>query len=131
MVQQFLVEVLVVRKSAIAAIFVTAIVLSIASTGHACEDSVSLLAAYGLDSFIGCAIGLLVNAVLIARWRARPSKGAGLSLIACMRLVLIVLERQQLRATMSCVPSTSARPGVFGDHYAGSPAGEPISRNAF
>lgn len=57
---QFCVEILVTRNYAFAVVFVTSIALLIASGGQRVVDPGALLWARGLDTAIGCAIGLLV-----------------------------------------------------------------------
>ncbi|MDR5752457.1 MULTISPECIES: FUSC family protein [unclassified Caballeronia] len=61
---QFLVEILVTRNYALAVVFVTAIALVIASGGQAGSDEGTLLVARGIDTTVGCAIGLLVYAFI-------------------------------------------------------------------
>ncbi|MBC8639487.1 FUSC family protein [Caballeronia sp. EK] len=92
MALQFIVELLVVRKYAFAVIFVTAIALTIATGGHAIKNPEALLIARGVDTLVGCAVGLLVCAASNIGGRTRSSLAAMLSLIACMRPVLGYLQ---------------------------------------
>lgn len=64
---QFLVEMLVTRAYAVAVIFVTAIALIIASGGHPVADPAGLLWARGVDTVIGCVVGLMVLLVVTPR----------------------------------------------------------------
>lgn len=57
---QFCVEMLVTRNYAFAVVFVTSIALLIASGGQSVAEPGTLLLARGLDTAIGCGIGLLV-----------------------------------------------------------------------
>jgi uncharacterized membrane protein YccC len=57
---QFLVEMLVTRNYAFAVVFVTSIALLIASGGQRVAEPGALLWARGLDTAIGCGVGLLV-----------------------------------------------------------------------
>lgn len=88
MALQFLVELLVVRKYAVAVIFVTAIALTIASAGSTITEPEALLIARGVDTLVGCAVALLLYAGSSIGGRTRSSLAAMLSLIACMRSVL-------------------------------------------
>jgi uncharacterized membrane protein YccC len=61
---QFLIEILVTRNYALAVVFVTSIALVIASGGQAEPNEGALLVARGVDTGVGCAIGLLVHAFI-------------------------------------------------------------------
>ena len=58
---QFLIEILVTRNYALAVVFVTSNALVIASGGQAGSDEGTLLVARGIDTAVGCAIGLFVS----------------------------------------------------------------------
>jgi hypothetical protein len=60
-VLQFVIEMLVVWRYAIATIFITAMALTIASGGHPVIDPGGLLLARGIDTVLGCMVGLLVQ----------------------------------------------------------------------
>ncbi len=60
MLLQFVIEMSVVRNYALAVVFITAAALTIASGGHPVPDIGHLLWVRGVDTVIGCAIGLLV-----------------------------------------------------------------------
>jgi hypothetical protein len=68
---QFIVELWVVRNYGVAVMFITANALIIASAGHAAGDVVPLLWARGLDTAIGCAVGLAVFVLATPRVSAR------------------------------------------------------------
>ena len=63
----FVIEVLVVRNYALATVFITATALTISSGTHA-VDIGHLLLARGIDTLIGCAVGVAVYLVA-ARWQ--------------------------------------------------------------
>jgi uncharacterized membrane protein YccC len=60
MALQFLIEMLIVRRYPLAVVFVTASALVIASGGQAAADVPALLWARGLDTVLGCGVGLAV-----------------------------------------------------------------------
>jgi uncharacterized membrane protein YccC len=64
---QLFVEMLVTRNYALAVVFVTSIALLIASGGQRVAEPGALLLARGLDTTIGCGIGLLVYALFRPR----------------------------------------------------------------
>src|SRR5690606_3767791 len=57
---QFTIEMYVTRNYALAVVFITAAALTIASGGRPVPDVAHLLWVRGVDTAIGCAIGLLV-----------------------------------------------------------------------
>lgn len=60
MLLQFVIEICVIRNYALAVVFITAAALTIASGGHQLPDISHVLWVRGVDTAIGCAIGLLV-----------------------------------------------------------------------
>ena len=71
-VLQFLITMLVVRNYALAAVFITAIALTMASGGHAAGNIEELLWDRAIDTIIGCAIGVGVLLVTAPRAVAAP-----------------------------------------------------------
>jgi len=69
---QFLITMLVVRNYALAAVFITAIALTMASGGHAAGNIEELLWDRAIDTVIGCAIGIAVLLVTAPRAVAAP-----------------------------------------------------------
>ncbi len=69
---QFLIELVITRNYALAVVFITSISLVIASGGRAVSDPGVLLWARGIDTAIGCSLGLLVYALLGPRGSAAP-----------------------------------------------------------
>lgn len=80
---QFLVEMLVTRNYALAVVFVTSLALLIASGGQRVLEPGALLWARGLDTALGCGVGLLVYAGF---------KPRGSSLSIRQRIVLTLAE---------------------------------------
>lgn len=60
---QFIIEMIVIRNYALAVVFITAAALTIASGGHPVPDVGHLLWVRGIDTVIGCAVGLGVFAL--------------------------------------------------------------------
>ena len=60
MVLQFVIEITVMRNYALAVVFITAAALTIAAGGHAVADIGHLLWVRGVDTTIGCVVGLAV-----------------------------------------------------------------------
>jgi hypothetical protein len=71
-VLQFIIEMVVVRSYALAVVFITAMALVIASGGHAVHDLGHLLWVRGLDTVLGCLIGLGVHVSTAPRSIAVP-----------------------------------------------------------
>lgn len=71
MALQFLIEIIVVRNYALAAVFITGVALTLASGGHAVDDLRGLLLARGLDTLLGCACALLAFRLVPPRADAR------------------------------------------------------------
>ena len=67
MVLQFVLQLLVVRNYGLAAIFVTAVAITIASGGRHIDDPTSYLLARGIDTLAGCAMALIVYRLLPPR----------------------------------------------------------------
>jgi len=67
MALQFTIEMLVVRNYAMAVIFITAAALTIASGGHPVTDVPHMLWVRGVDTVIGCIVGLIVLALSLPR----------------------------------------------------------------
>ena len=67
MVLQFVVEMLVVRNYAVAVIAITALALLIATGGGAAADVRALLLARGVDTTVGCLVGIAVYALVKPR----------------------------------------------------------------
>jgi uncharacterized membrane protein YccC len=84
---QFIIEMVVVRNYALAAVFITPAALLIATGARPVDDLPLLLQTRGLDTLIGCAIGLIVlffsSSVSTSRLRENLSK----TLIAAARVV--------------------------------------------
>jgi uncharacterized membrane protein YccC len=53
----------VIRNYALAVVFITAAALTVASGGHPVADVGHMLWVRGVDTFIGCAVGLAVLAL--------------------------------------------------------------------
>lgn len=60
MILQFTIEIFVIRNYALAAIFITGAALTIASGGQAIDSPGGYLLARGVDTFVGCALALIV-----------------------------------------------------------------------
>lgn len=60
MTLQFVIEMIVIRNYALAVVFITAAALTIASGGHPVPDVGHLLWVRGVDTLIGCVVGLIV-----------------------------------------------------------------------
>ncbi|WP_158602083.1 FUSC family protein [Pararobbsia silviterrae] len=58
---QFVVEMLVTRNYAFAVVFITSLAMLIASGGHRVADITALLLARGIDTALGCAVGVAVS----------------------------------------------------------------------
>jgi uncharacterized membrane protein YccC len=67
MVLQFIIEILVLRNYGLAVIFITAVALTIASGGHPIDNPAPLLWSRAADTIIGCAVGLIVFALMARR----------------------------------------------------------------
>ena len=67
MLLQFTIEMVVVRNYALAVVFITTAALTIASGGHPVSHIGHLLWVRGVDTFIGCAIGLTILALTMPR----------------------------------------------------------------
>ncbi|VCU71683.1 Inner membrane protein YccS [Pigmentiphaga humi] len=67
MLLQFIIEMVVIRNYALAVVFITAAALTIASGGHPVPDIGHLLWVRGVDTFIGCAVGLAILALTSPR----------------------------------------------------------------
>ncbi|MBO9717657.1 MAG: FUSC family protein [Pseudoxanthomonas sp.] len=90
---QFVIELVVVRNYAIAAIFITGAALTIASGGHAVDDIGGLLLARGLDTLLGCACALLAFRLLPPRTDARTvATGIGQCLLAIRETYALLLR---------------------------------------
>ncbi|UWX03561.1 FUSC family protein [Pseudoxanthomonas sp. NC8] len=101
---QFIIELVVVRNYAIAAIFITGAALTIASGGRPVDDVAGLLLTRGLDTLLGCACALLAFRLLPPRTDARTvAAGIGQCLFAirevCAWLVRNDVTRPAARAT--------------------------------
>ena len=68
MVLQFVIEMIVIRNYALAVVFITAAALTIASGGHPVPDVGHLLWVRGVDTVIGCVVGLLVFGLTTPRF---------------------------------------------------------------
>lgn len=69
---QFLIELIVVRNYALAVVFITALALLIATGGHDSPDIGHLLWARGLDTIVGCLVGIAVHLATAPRSLAVP-----------------------------------------------------------
>ncbi|WP_210162795.1 FUSC family protein [Kaistia adipata] len=67
MALQFTIEMLVVRNYALAVVFITAAALTIASGGHPVTDVPHMLWVRGVDTVIGCLVGLIVFGLSLPR----------------------------------------------------------------
>jgi uncharacterized membrane protein YccC len=67
MALQFTIEMLVVRNYGLAVIFITAAALTIASGGHPVADVPHMLWVRGVDTIIGCIVGLIVLGLSLPR----------------------------------------------------------------
>jgi len=67
MALQFVLQLLVVRNYGLAAIFVTAVAMAIASGGRHIEDPLAYLLPRGIDTLAGCAMALIVYRLLPPR----------------------------------------------------------------
>ena len=65
MALNFLVELMVVRNYTLAVVFITAVALVISTGAHGTSDLGSLLLARGVDTAVGCAVGLAVFLLLV------------------------------------------------------------------
>lgn len=88
MALQFIIEMIVVRNYALAVMFITPAALTIAAGGHPVADVGHLLWVRGVDTTIGCAVGLLVFVLTTPRQAAVriPQEMAG-TLAAAERMV--------------------------------------------
>lgn len=87
---QFCVEMLVTRNYALAVVFVTSIALLVASGGQRIAEPGAILLARGLDTAIGCGIGLLVYALFGSR---DSSASIRQQIVFTLRAVQAVLGR--------------------------------------
>lgn len=60
MVLQFIIEILVIRNYALAAVFITGVALTLASGGHPVDDPGIYLWARGIDTLVGCLTAVIV-----------------------------------------------------------------------
>ncbi len=85
---QFVIELYVVRNYALAAVFITAAALTIASGGQHVGDLGSLLWARGADTVIGCTIALGVHRLTALQAVAVPIPQAIVRTLAAIEIVL-------------------------------------------
>lgn len=85
---QFLIEILVVRNYLLATVFITATALTI-STGTHDVDTGPLLVDRGIDTAIGCAIGVLVYLLSAGRQEANR---LGAALSSCLERTAVATE---------------------------------------
>ncbi len=90
MILQFLIEIVVVRNYALATVFITPIALVIAEAGTPAGDIGALLVDRGVDTAIGCAVGLVVLFATSHRSGARLRNALD-STIAAARSLLPIL----------------------------------------
>lgn len=93
---QFIIEMLVVRNYALAVVFITAVALIIASGGRTDIDVGHLLSMRGLDTVIGCLIGLGVHGLTAPRRAAVPVPEEIIGTLAALEAVLPFLARNEL-----------------------------------
>ena len=91
-VLQFVIEMVVVRSYALAVVFITAMALVIASGGYAVRDLGHLLWVRGLDTVLGCLIGLGVHVFTAPRSLAVPIPRQILRTLAAAEAVLPFLK---------------------------------------
>lgn len=84
MALQYVLQLLVVRNYGLAAIFITAVAMTIASGGRAIEHPVAYLLPRGIDTLAGCAMALLVYRLLPPR---AASKDLPEQIARCLRAV--------------------------------------------
>lgn len=96
MLLQFTIEMSVIRNYALAVVFITATALTIASGGHPVADVGHLLWVRGVDTFVGCVIGLLVLAMTTPRSIAVRIPQELVSTLAALRVTLEVAARGEL-----------------------------------
>lgn len=102
MALQFVIEMIVVRNYALAVMFITPAALTIAAGGHPVADLGHLLWVRGVDTTIGCAVGLLVFVLTTPRQAAvRIPREMAATLAAAERMVTYLAARD--------VNSTAAR----------------------
>ncbi|MGD9806150.1 MAG: FUSC family protein [Hyphomicrobiaceae bacterium] len=88
MLLQFSIEMTVIRSYALAVVFITAAALTIASGGHPVPDVGHLLWVRGVDTFIGCTIGLVVLAMTTPRTVAVRISQELIATLAAVRTAL-------------------------------------------
>ena len=84
---QFLIELVVVRNYALATVFITPIALIVAEAANPTIDVATLLIDRGLDTFIGCAVGLAVLFVTSRRHGERLQDALDRSIAAARALL--------------------------------------------
>jgi uncharacterized membrane protein YccC len=92
---QFLIELLVIRNYALAAAFITPAALLIASGGSPGEDIAGMLKARGVDTIIGCSVGLVVL-FLTSRRHARHLRETLSQTLQAAAALLPFLARRDL-----------------------------------
>ena len=102
MVLQFIIEMLVIRNYALAAVFITAIALTIASGGHPVDAPIGYLLARGVDTFVGCVAGLLI-------FRAIPPRAAARHIPQQLVRVLVAVDATIAHLADGNVTSIQAR----------------------
>jgi uncharacterized membrane protein YccC len=85
---QFTIEMTVTRNYALAAVFITAAALTIASGGHPAPDVDHLLWVRGVDTIVGCVAGLVILAMTTPRTVAVRIPQELVSTLAALRTTL-------------------------------------------
>lgn len=105
MLLQFIIQMLVVRNYALGVVFITAVALVIASGGARMDNVTGALLARGVDTTIGCAIGLAVFVLLRGRAAPIPLRGAIVGTLDAVRTTVVHLAA----GTVATSPARTAR----------------------
>lgn len=117
---QFIIEMLVVRNYAFAVVFMTAAALIIASGGETVPDLGDLLSARGLDTLIGCLVGLGVHILTALRRAAVPVPQQIIGTLAALEAVLGFLANNEVTSVAAKRARRKGERGVtvvFADRF--------------
>lgn len=101
MLIQFTIEMTVIRNYALAVVFITAAALTIAAGGHPVPDIGHLLWVRGVDTVIGCAIGLVVLALTTPRSVAARIPQEIISTLAALKATLRLAAKGEIATAVA------------------------------
>jgi hypothetical protein len=102
---QFAIETLIVRSYALAVVFITAAALTVATGGHGVPDVAHLLWVRGVDTALGCVVGLCVHMLSAPRVVAVPIPQEIINTLAAIETVLAFIAE----AKITTAPARKAR----------------------